>query len=53
MMTHWCFSERLEVDLHDVGDLLPGRVELVQDEVPAVGTQDLVVDLDANAVRLK
>ena len=33
--------------------LVPGWLELVENEVPAVGTEDLVENLDADAVILK
>ena len=47
------FSVRLEVDVYDLWHLLPGWVELFEDEVSAVGAQHLVVDLHAHFARLE
>ena len=40
--THVCFSERSVVNVHNVGDLLPGREQLPEDEASTVRTKYLV-----------
>ena len=42
MCPYVCFSERSVVNVHNVGDLLPGREQLSKDEAPTVRTKYLV-----------
>ena len=50
LSTYECFSVRDEVDGEDAGHGLPGGVELVQQELPAVGAQHLVVEVHGDAL---
>ena len=52
-ITHRGLSEWLVVNVHDVPDLLPGRVELMQEEVSAVGAQHLIVNFHTNTLGLE
>ena len=45
LSTYECFPVRDEVDGEDAGHGLPGGVELVQQELPAVGAEHLVVEV--------
>ena len=45
LSTYECFPVRDEVDGEDGGHGLPGGVELVQQELPAVGAEHLVVEV--------
>ena len=50
LSTYECFPVRDEVDGEDAGHGLPGGVELVQQELPAVGAQHLVVEVHGDAL---
>ena len=52
LSTYECFPVRDEVDGEDAGHGLPGGVELVQQELPAVGAQHLVVEVHGDALPL-
>ena len=52
-MPYRCLPIGLEVNVHDVSNLLVRRVEISHDKVTAVRTEHFVVDLDLDLARLE